>query len=264
MTWRDIFPNHQHTAQSFPGLLLDGVLNLLYPEACVSCSAPVQRRADRGLCGVCWGRLLQLKLKPPWCPACGLPQPQLPTDEARLCIPCLTQAPPFTAARSFGYYCSELSRVVQALKFRGRRNLAARLAPLLAGLFFETWSPADFDLVVPVPLSGRRRRERGYNQAALLAAPLARTAGLRCDESVLLRVRHTVPQVGLMDSARRLNPRGAFVSPGGAGIRRMRILLIDDVMTTGATAASAAEALKGAGALRVCVLTLARTAPGGM
>lgn len=264
MNKRPLFPIFRPAGQSVPSLLLDGVLNLLYPETCVCCPTPVARRRDRGLCETCWERLLGLKIRPPWCPACGLPQPQFSPGDAWLCIPCTGQTPPFSGARSFGYYSSEMSRVVQAFKFRGRRNLAPRLSALLADRFFETWKPADFDLVVPVPLHPKRRRMRGYNQTALLAAPLARMTGLTYSENVLLRVRHTAPQVGLLDSARRRNPRGAFACPDPAAIRGLRVLLIDDVMTTGATAASAAEALKAAGALRVSVLTLARTAPGGL
>lgn len=251
-------------AQSVPSLLLDGLLNLLYPETCVCCAAPVAERRERGLCPTCFRRLLDMKIKPPWCPACGLPQPQFSPGDAWLCIPCSEQMPPFSGAVSFGYYASEMSRVIQAFKFRGRRNLAPRLSALLADRFFETWKPGDFDLVVPVPLHPKRRRERGYNQTALLAAPLARMTGLACGDNALLRVRPTVPQVGLLDSARRSNPKGAFACPDPAAIRGLRVLLIDDVMTTGATAAGAAEALTAAGALRVSVLTLARTAPGGL
>ncbi len=169
--------------------------------------------------------------------------------------------PPYAGARSFGYYMAELSGLIQGLKFRGRRNLAGLLAPLLAGTFFETWSREDFDFVTPVPLHPKRKRERGYNQSELLARLLARQiATPYCD--TLVRTRSTLPQVGLTDSQRLENVRKAFRRVNPQQIRAQRILLIDDVMTTGATVGSAAQALLEGGALRVSVLTVARAGKG--
>ena len=133
------------------------------------------------------------------------------------------------------------------------------LAPLLTRTFFENWSREDFDLVVPVPLHSRRRRERGYNQSELLARSLSRQLALPCHQE-LIRTRSTLPQVGLTDSQRQENVRNAFRCRDAGRISKQRILLIDDVMTTGATVASAAKALMDGGALRVSVLTVARTA----
>ncbi len=165
--------------------------------------------------------------------------------------------PAYTGARSFGYYTAELSGLIQGLKFQGRRNLATLLAPLLAETFFDTWSRTDFDAVVPVPLHSKRKRERGYNQSELLAHLLARQIALPCDHA-LLRVRSTLPQVGLTDSQRLDNVQNAFRCIKPQRISGRRILLIDDVMTTGATVESAARALLEGGALRVSVLTVAR------
>lgn len=151
--------------------------------------------------------------------------------------------------------------MIQCLKFRHRQNLAGLLAPLLAGTFFESWQREEFDIIVPVPLHPKRSRERGFNQAALLSRGLARHLALPVRENVLARIRRTAPQVGLADSERRSNVRGAFQCRRRA-ITEQRVLLIDDVMTTGATAASATEALMSGGALRVSVLTVARAVPG--
>ena len=170
--------------------------------------------------------------------------------------------PPFSGARAFGCYSCELSRIIQAFKFDGRQNLAGLLAPLLATTFLDTWSAQEIDLIVPVPLHPRRKRERGYNQAALLGKALANLLGLACQESALSRVRPTLPQVGLTDTERSQNVRHAFRCVRPAAVQGRRVLLIDDVMTTGSTVASASESLLDAGAKRVCVLTLARAVTG--
>jgi ComF family protein len=166
--------------------------------------------------------------------------------------------PPFAGARSFGYYTAELSGVIRGFKFLGRRNLAGLLAPLLARVFHDTWTAEEFDLIVPIPLHARRKRERGYNQSELLARSLAGLVAVPCAKNVLVRTRPTLPQVGLSDARRLENVRGAFRCPNPVRAAGKRILLIDDVMTTGATAGSAARALLDAGALRVSILTAAR------
>lgn len=152
--------------------------------------------------------------------------------------------------------------MVQELKFGGRRDLVGLLGPLLARTCLDTWSRADVDLIVAVPLHPTRRRERGYNQAELLARSLAREAALPFCGSALRRIRATVPQVGLSDPERSKNVHGAFCSEKPDLVKGKRILLVDDVMTTGSTLQSAAEALSEAGALRVFVLTAARAVPG--
>jgi ComF family protein len=186
-----------------------------------------------------------------------LPFQSFEDQSEHLCGTCILAAPPYSGARSFGHYTAELARLVQGLKFNGRRNLLGLLAPLLAVTFFENWNRDDFDIVVPVPLHSRRKRQRGYNQAELLARSLTREIAIPylCP---LRRIRPTLPQVGLSDLQREENVRKAFVCTKSADVSGKRILLIDDVMTTGATVSSAAQSLIDGGALRVSVLTIAR------
>ncbi len=165
--------------------------------------------------------------------------------------------PPYAGARSFGYYTAELSGLIQGLKFRGRKNLVKLLVPLLTQAFRDSWRREDFDLIVPVPLHIKRKRDRGYNQSELLARSLARQIAIPCGRA-LIRARSTVPQIGLTDLQRLENVRKAFRCANPQQINERRILLIDDVMTTGATAASASSTLLEAGARRVSVLTVAR------
>jgi len=255
-------PSHRQFPASPVRQAGEGILNLIFPDRCFLCGSPVARVRDRGVCGNCWDEAVNLRLQPPWCPLCGLPF-QMPLEDAgHLCGACSLQTPPFSGARSFGYYTAQLSRLVQAFKFERRRNLARPLASLLAAACLETWRREEFDLAVPVPLHPRRRRERGFNQAVLLAVALQEQLMLPYSEAPLSRTRDTLPQVGLSDAERSSNVKSAFRCKQPALVRNRRILLVDDVMTTGATAASAAEALLAAGARSVTVLTVARAVPG--
>lgn len=242
--------------------IVDSVLNLFYPDSCLVCTASLSRMLDSGICPKCWEKSLQLRIVGPACPSCGLPYRNFGSEPAHLCGRCTLRLPPYSGARAFGCYSSELSRLIQALKFDGRRDLAGPLATLLAATLLETWAPREIDVLVAVPLHPSRKRERGYNQAALLGSSLARLIGLPFLEGALRRIRRTRPQVGLSDSERIQNMRQAFRCSKPEVIKGLRILLIDDVMTTGSTVASAAEALLDGGAARVSVLTVARAVAG--
>jgi ComF family protein len=257
MVLKPYYPTTRDLPASRFRQLLDGLINLIYPDQCFICSAPIARRQDCGICDGCWEKTAELKIRPPRCLSCGLPFQGFQNASDYLCGACTLEMPPFSGARAFGYYTEELSGLIQAFKFHGRRNLVGLLTPLMAETFFESWNREDFDVVVPVPLHPRRRRERGYNQSELLAKALARQIALPCMPG-LVRTRPTTPQVGLSDSQRRENVRQAFQCRDSKRILSKRVLLIDDVMTTGATVSSAARALVEEGALRVSVLTVAR------
>lgn len=185
--------------------------------------------------------------------------PNFEPDSGCLCGDCILRPPAFSGARSFGYYIGELGKLIRAFKFHKRRNLVELLVPFLVDTFYDAWDRNDFDMVIPVPLHPERRRNRGYNQAGLLARSLANHIGIPFNDRILIRKRSTAPQTGLTDSQRSANVRNAFDCVNTGRVVGQRILLVDDVMTTGATVASASGALKRGGALRVSVLTLART-----
>ena len=235
----------------------DGFLNLFYPEECFICSSPVARRQDCGLCDDCRRAVLNLRIEGARCPSCGAPLPGFADGSASLCLECTRTPPPYSGARSFGYYSTEMRQAIHELKFEGRRPLAELFAPLLAEVFFESWQRGDFDFITAVPLHSGRRRERGFNQAELLSRALARMVGLP-ELPTLRRTTATQSQVGLSDAQRLENVRNAFRCTNISRVAGKRILLIDDVMTTGATVASAAETLTDAGAEKVSVLTVAR------
>jgi ComF family protein len=187
-----------------------------------------------------------------FCASCRTPfQNSFPLDAEGRCALCRSGLRGFDAAYSFGAYEGVLRELIHLYKYGKVRTLARPLSGLLAQAL-----PRDeaFDAAVPVPLYWRRRLQRGFNQAELLARGLSRRTGIPVVTS-LGRVRPTPTQAGLSTSARRQNVARAFRA---RDVQGKRILLIDDVMTTGATAASCALALKQAGARRVALLTVAR------
>jgi ComF family protein len=212
----------------------------------------------------------------PLCSRCGL---FLPSERAlessdALCAECRRQEYAFDLARSFGLYSGNLRAAILQLKFHRRERLGRKLGELLCLLWSSMGGPGlgDPSILVPVPLHRYRQRQRGYNQAELLAQGLAkglarRTVGAKGTETprvetrCLLRLRPTVPQAGLDPRARQENVRGVFAAVFPERVREKTVLLVDDVMTTGATVSACAETLKRAGARRVVVLTLARATP---
>jgi len=233
-----ILPRARDLARAAAGALLD----LVFPPRCAACGDPVDREP---FCEVCAGAVDPV---PPGCARCGHAGPDA------LCGPCRAATPAFDAVRAGGLFGGPLADAVHAFKYGGRPALAR---PLGAWLAARAPLPPTA-LVVSVPLARGRRLERGYDQAALLADALARAAGARGRRArtVLRRVRETPPQVGKTREERARNVAGAFEA--SAAVAGREIVLVDDVVTTGATADAAASALRRAGARSVVVVALAR------
>ncbi len=164
----------------------------------------------------------------------------------------------FDRLRSFGAFDGALRELIHLLKYSGVMTLATPLAALLAVVVHNEPELAAVDVVVPVPLHPRRQRARGYNQAECLARKLAELLVLPLDTRSFARRRNTAPQTGLTPRQRRANVRGAFAVRARSQLDAKRILLVDDVCTTGATLNACAQTLKRAGASEVQAITLAR------
>lgn len=229
-------------------------LNLFYPPLCIACRAQVAEPGS--LCAACWQSIDFLD--GPECHCCGLPFDLDPGEET-LCAACIADPPSFDRARAVMRYDEKSRGPILAFKHGDRLDLV----PGFARWLYRIGQPllGDADLIVPVPLHSGRLWTRRYNQAAELSRALGKRTEKPVEPRALQRVRAT-PSQGAMPSAkaRRRNMRGAFQVPDSyqAAIRGRRVLLIDDVLTTGATADACARVLKRAGAVKVHVLALAR------
>ena len=226
--------------------------DVVFPPVCLSCRTGVA--AHHALCAKCWSRIDFIR--PPLCDRLGLP---MPYDTGGVMISALAAAEPpsYDRARAVAHFTGVMRELVHDFKFSDWH--AARR--LLSRLMLEAGQDmiAGADVIVPVPLSRRRLISRRFNQAALLAQEIGRASGKTYDPLALVRTRATPRQVGLTRAERKLNVRGAFAVPGRAAdrIAGRRVLLVDDVITTGATCGAAARALKRAGAAQVDVVALA-------
>jgi ComF family protein len=209
--------------------ILIALRNLAFPPACAACGA-------------------RLESQGPFCHACQ--------KEVRF----LTKQEPNTA-NALAEYGGPVGQALRGFKYNRRLAGGAALAKWLARVAPPAWL-AEIDLIAPVPLHPRRLMSRGFNQALLLFAPLAHTHGIRFSPDLLARLRHTRPQIDLPPKERRNNVAGAFGVRHPKEIKGQRVLLVDDVYTTGATAHECTHALVQAGAAQVRVLTLARAVEG--
>jgi len=228
------------------------LVDLLFPPLCVSCREPLG--AGHGFCADCWTKIAFLD--GPVCDCCGLPFAFDPGEGTR-CGACLARPPTYERARAIFAYDENSRAPILAFKHADRLDLVPGFAHWLertgAGLL------KDCDLIVPVPLHRGRLWQRRYNQAAELARALGRRTSKPVAVQALERTRPTESQ-GAMASARgrRRNVQGAFKVPNPGRVRDREVLLVDDVLTTGATVEACAHALKRAGAARVQILALAR------
>lgn len=234
-------------------------LDLVFPALCPVCEATLGDGRRDPLCGACWGTIT--RLGPPWCDVCGkaplaiTPRVELPRHVAQTCATCATSPPGYDYARSAALYEGGLRDALHAFKFGGRRALAGPLGDLVVEQCVGSL-PDGIDALVPVPLARERERERGFNQAALLARRIGRQLEVPTRPGWLARTRTTRPQSELSAAERRANVRGAFRACERVAGRH--VLLVDDILTTGATLDACAVALSAAGARRVGVLTVAR------
>jgi len=240
--------------------LLSQLIDIIYPPRCHICgrflSADEDRASSHHLCDDCLGALTPITH--PICTVCGLPF-STSKGQDHPCENCLRKKPRYDSVRAPYLYSGPLMEAIQRFKYSSETQLTSSLGTLLSAFAKELVpNPQDF-LTVPVPLHTRRLRQRGFNQSLLLAKVVATDLGTQLDYRSLIRIRHTRAQTGLRKEERRKNVKDAFSVTYPGIIKGRKILLVDDVFTTGYTLNECARSLKKSGATVVMCLTLART-----
>lgn len=244
----------------------DSLFTAFFPDSCRLCDEQLVRVGRAPVCDACFASLEGWQ-EALLCSGCEQTvQDASALDSAGRCGVCRRRPPAFSQVRSAGPYDGSLRRLIHLLKYDGMRPLADVLAARIAAGLGDSRDSSDSgeaDLIVPAPLHWRRRFERGFNQSSLIANGLAKRLGVRLETRALVRVRPTSSQAGLSQHERKRNLRGAFRAPRAELIQDKTVLLIDDVMTTGATLNACAKALRRAGAKEVRALVAARAQLGG-
>ncbi len=236
---------------------LRGAWDLLLPGVCEGCDA--DDVSTGGLCDACNVRLLSL-VSLPYCRRCGSTLgPNIPARSDG-CAGCPHPLPRFAEAIRLGPYTDPLRSVIREMKYRRRDSMRRRMGKLLAQAVLARSGEVAFDVVLPVPMHWRRRIARGCDHARVLAGSIASGSDLPLGDE-LIRIRNTPPQTRLSRTGRIENVRGAFDVRGTSGIQGARVLLVDDVTTTGATANEAARTLLASGANRVTLAVIAKAEP---
>lgn len=235
-------------------LLKKHTINLLFPPRCLTCGEWVDDVG--GLCAPCWGQITFLR--DPACSICGYPFDYEIGDDA-LCPGCIAAKPAYSHARAVFAYDDSSRKLITGFKYGDKTHAAPILANWMVSRGQSILNEAD--ILIPVPLHWRRLFTRRYNQSALLTQQLGQITGKNILLDGLARTKHNPPQASLSLKERKKNVQGAFTVPTKHRNRlnSKHIILIDDVMTTGATVNACCKALKRAGAGEVSVLTLART-----
>ena len=236
---------------------VSGLADLVWPRVCaIGGCGRVSDRPGRHICSRCFATLPFLDA-PGRCRICGT---EIACDVRHgfVCEACTAKRPSFERARSAVRYEDSFGQLMQDFKYRQSTWLRADLSDLLEGAVRAMFAFHEIDVVVPIPLHPNRLRERGFNQCELLAEDLARRLNRRLDAGSLRRIVDTPHQARLTEVERRKNLESAFDVPCTSGVRGRTVLLVDDVMTSGATLSCAARALTRAGASRVWCATVAR------
>lgn len=229
-------------------------LDFLFPPLCHICREFIKDAGELHICAKCHDNLPLIT--PPFCTICGIPFSGAGCNH--LCGQCQTNPPSFERARAHLLYRDAASDMIHLFKYRYKTHLRRPLALLALNGLAEFIHSRAFDVIIPVPLHHSRLRSRGFNQALLLGDLFSSRLSLPLLANGLIRIRPTEPQIDLTAEDRRINVKGAFETNRAASVLGKKILLLDDVMTTGSTVNECARALKKVGAASISVITIAR------
>jgi ComF family protein len=224
------------------------VLNMLFPETCPVCSDTSSDHATAPICTGCWDSIQPYE--GPKCDKCGIP---LNSDLSITCGECIKNEPAYKSVRTFGLYKGPLRKAINLLKYHNIKRLSKPLSEMILRMEIPR-----VDAVIPIPLYKDRLRQREFNQSALLAKYTAKKTGTSLLVGCLVKIKETLPQVGLSSGERHRNIRNAFGIENKELIKGKDILLMDDVITTGATVRECSRVLKKGGAGNIYVMALAQ------
>jgi len=235
--------------------IVSGFVDILFPPECPACGAVLITGEGHSFCSECLSTMNFITS--PLCTSCGLPFTEA-GGANHLCEDCILSTPSFSMARALGKYEETLLDVIHLFKYHGKISVGETLGRMMARTSYDSLVIGDYSLIMPVPLHPKRLRERGFNQSLILARQISKIFSIPLDFITLRRKIRTEAQVNLSRQKRVDNVKGAFEVAGRNGIEDKKILLIDDVYTTGSTAKECSEILMQNGAEEVAVLTLAR------
>lgn len=235
--------------------VLDAAAGMVYPNWCQICDGAPAHAPEGFVCKKCSASAKLIH--PPWCELCGRPYDGALTH-AFTCAQCVEVRPVYSTARSAAYAEGPVLEAIHRYKYKRELYIEPFLARLLIEAVRGRLNPVDWDFIVPIPLHPKKEREREFNQAELLGKRLGQAISLPVNPNAVARVVQTPSQTKLRREERFKNVRKAFAARAGADLRGARVVLVDDVFTTGATANGCAQALLDGGAARVCVWTVAR------
>ena len=233
------------------------LLNFILPSICHICKLPIKEYDNPYICRFCWDKIKLID--GPVCPCCGMPfrsNVTLLKSPNFLCGSCREKAPHFKKAIAVGVYEGTLSEAIHILKYQKKQAMAKHLNAMITDVLFQGF--ADSDIVIPVPLHKKRLNERGFNQSLLISHHISKRFSIPLCMEGLQRTRWTRPQIELTRDERLKNVKGAFAAGAGFKPEGKKIILVDDVYTTGATVNECAKVLKKGGAKEVVVFTIAR------
>ena len=230
------------------------LITFVFPAKCRRCETPMGVGQVPYLCDACWEQIELLK--PPWCQICGLPR------WSPICADCREHPPLFRKLRAIAFYEPTLREAIHLMKYEKKQIISKHLIQLLQAHFPQDLASTDYDFLLPIPLHTNRFRQRGFNQAEQIAQGISQVWGVPVRTDILFRIRDTAPLSSLGSHEERMkNIAGAFEVGSPDLIQDRKILLIDDIFTTGTTIHEALKVLQVANPDCVDVLTLTRTRP---
>ena len=235
--------------------ILTALADIVFPPRCLTCTAIIDHQNHTSFCPACFSKIHYVRS--PLCPCCGIPFEGADGCD-HICGDCITSKAVFSVARAVGHYETILLEAIHRFKYNGKIYIGEILGRLMAEFAYPLFNISENSLIMPVPLHPKKLRERGFNQSVILAREISKKYSISLDFMTLRRHINTEPQISLGKKERESNVRGVFSVADPERIKGQKIILVDDVYTSGSTVKECARVLMKNKAVTVAVVTLAR------